>query len=51
MIEFIEKYNYVAVIMVFVVEHLIASSKIESNSTIQLAMSVFRKVFKIAPKK
>ena len=51
MIEFVAKYNYVAVILVFAVEHLIASSKLESNSTIQLALSVFRKVFRIQPKK
>ena len=47
MIEFIAKYNYVAVILVFAVEHLIASSKIKPNSTIEIALSVLKKVFKL----
>jgi hypothetical protein len=51
MIEFIAKYNYVAVILVFAVEHYIASHKMAPNSTIELVISVIRKFFKIAPKK
>lgn len=48
MIEFLNEYSYIAYFIIFLLEHLIAKSKIKSNSTIELFINVLRYVF---PKK
>lgn len=43
--EFIEKYAWIAVGVVMILEYLIGVSKIKSNSTIELVINVLKFVF------
>ena len=45
--DFVEKYSYIAFLLVFVAEFLIGKSKMKSNSTIDLAIKVVKFVFRL----
>ena len=43
--EFIANYAWIVMFIVFVFEYLVGISKLKSNSTIDLVISFFKKVF------
>ena len=43
--ELVAEYSYVAVILVFIAEQLIAASKLKSNSTTELVINVIKYIF------
>lgn len=43
--EFIEKYTWIALMIIMIVEFLIGASKLKSNSTIELALNILKFIF------
>ena len=43
--EFFEKYSYIAFLVVFIAEYIIAHSPLESNSAIDIVLSVVKFIF------
>ena len=49
--EFIAKYGAYALLIVMIVEYLIGASKLKSNSTIDIVISIIKFIFQIEDKK
>jgi len=47
---FIEKYAYIAMAIIMVIEFLIGASKLKSNSTIELVINIIKFLFKLEKK-
>lgn len=49
--KFLTEWSWIAVGLIFLVEHLIGSSKLKSNSTIELVMNIVKFIFGLDKKK